>query len=61
MEKLTLSVQEAAEQLGVGMNTMYNLVHRADFPKFRPTERIIRIPVDGLKAWIENEQSGGKA
>ena len=33
--KLTLSVQEAAEELGVCSKTVYNLIHRADFPVLR--------------------------
>ena len=32
VERLTMSVQEAAEELGVCMKIMYDLTHREDFP-----------------------------
>lgn len=31
-EKLTISVKEAAEMMGIGLNNMYELVHSNGFP-----------------------------
>lgn len=50
--KLTLSVQEAAEELGVCSKTVYNLIHRADFPVLRIGTRV-RISRAGLAAWVQ--------
>lgn len=35
IEKIALSVTEAAELLGVSRPTVYKLMHRADFPVLR--------------------------
>lgn len=50
--KLTLSVQEAAEELGVCSKTVYNLIHREDFPVLRIGTRV-RISRAGLAAWVQ--------
>lgn len=34
-EKITLSVTEAAAVLGVSRPTVYQLIHRSDFPAFK--------------------------
>ena len=50
--KLTLSVKEAAEELGVCAKTVYNLIHREDFPVLRIGTRV-RISRAGLAAWVQ--------
>ena len=50
--KLTLSVQEAAEALGGCSKTVYNLIHRADFPVLRIGTRV-RVSRAGLAAWVQ--------
>ena len=47
MTKTTLSVQELASQLGIGLSKAYALVKEPDFPTIRIGTRIL-IPVDGL-------------
>lgn len=51
MDKLTMSVAETAEALGISVTSCYNLVHRVDFPAIRVGGRWI-IPVDSLKKWL---------
>ena len=61
MEKLAYSVKETAALMGVNEKTVYDLVHRADFPAFRPngkTGRIL-IPRRGLTEWLEKQASNG--
>jgi len=59
IEKMALSISEAAKLLGVSRPTMYTLVNRTDFPSFRVGSRRL-IPVDGLRDWMA-KQSGGEA
>lgn len=54
-EKLTLSVAEAAQQLGICTKTCYTLTHRADFPVVRIGRRT-RISCEGLKEWVRNQE-----
>lgn len=58
MEKLTLSVTEAAKVLGVSRPTMYTIIHRADFPAFHVGNRVL-ISRQGLADWVE-AQTGQK-
>lgn len=61
MERIGISVEEAAQLLGLCPNTVYALTRRADFPAFKAGSRTI-ISVDGLRAWArrEAEQSADK-
>lgn len=54
MGKLTISVSEAAELLGISRPTMYQLSKREDFPSFRAGGRIL-ISLDGLRKWLEDQ------
>ena len=58
MNKTTLSVQELASQLGIGLSKAYALVKEPDFPTIRIGTRIL-IPVDGLHEWLAHEAKGG--
>lgn len=49
---MTLSVKEAAEELGVCTKTVYTLIHRADFPTLRIGSRV-RVSREGLAAWVK--------
>ena len=51
--KFTLKVPELAKQLQLSLPQAYKLCRRADFPVLRLSERNIRIPVDGLRKWLE--------
>lgn len=56
MEKLTLSVTEAAEVIGISRPAMYNLIHSEGFPK-KVVGRRILIPVKALERWLENGEA----
>jgi len=46
--RVTLTVKEAAEVLGVARNTCYEAVHRGEIPTIRIGNRLL-IPVAGLR------------
>lgn len=54
MERMTLSVAEVQQALGVGRNTVYELVNRSDFPKIRVGRKII-VPRDAFAKWLERQ------
>lgn len=51
-----LSVSEAAKIARVGKAQIYNLSHTKNFPAVR-FGRIIRIPKEAFKRWIETESA----
>lgn len=57
MEKLALSVPEAAELLGMCPKTVYQLTRRADFPAFKAGNRTI-ISTEGLRTWVLKQATG---
>lgn len=61
MEKMTLTVKEAAQMLNVSVPTMYDLTHRADFPVIIVGQRRRVIPIDQFKEWIAKESRKGNA
>ncbi|MDO4982163.1 MAG: helix-turn-helix domain-containing protein [Eubacteriales bacterium] len=56
-KKLTYNISETAEVLGISRPTMYELLHREDFPSFRVGKRVL-VPVDALKRWVEEQVRG---
>ena len=60
MEKSAISVPEAAEMLGMCPKSVYQLTRRADFPAFKTGNRTI-ISVEGLRAWVLKQATGGEA
>lgn len=54
MEKLAITVSEAAEMLGICPKTAYQLSRRADFPCFKVGNRTV-VSVEGLKKWVEKQ------
>lgn len=59
-EKMTLSVTEAAELLGVSRPTVYQLIRSDGFPSFKIGTRTLISRV-GLARWIEQQTVGGKS
>ena len=57
MERIAVTVAEAAEMLGMCPKTVYQLTKRADFPAFKAGNRII-ISVEGLQAWVLRQATG---
>ena len=51
-EKLTLSVDELARELGISKPLAYDLIKREGFPSIRISERRIIVPVDTLRSWL---------
>lgn len=54
MEPFAVSAMEAARLLGVSKPTIYTLLERADFPRFKVGARVL-IPVDGLREWVRRQ------
>lgn len=59
-EKLTLSVAEAAQMLGISAPKAYELTHRADFPAFRIGNRTL-VNRRLLEKWVDREAGGDGA
>lgn len=60
INKLTYTVPEMAQALGLGRNTAYDLVNRADFPAIRVGGKIL-VPIEALTNWLNREASQGGA
>jgi len=58
IERLTLSVTEAAKVLGISRNTAYELVRQEQIPYIRFGKRIL-IPRKRLVAMLEDEENSG--
>ena len=50
-ERLTMSVSEAAAELGISPKKAYELAHSADFPSFKIGTRTV-VSRDGLREWV---------
>lgn len=57
-EKLTLSVTEAAEIIGLSPARMYQVVHQEGFPAVRIGKRIF-VSAKGLEKWIDENTGIG--
>ena len=57
-ENLTMSVQEAAQHLGICTKSVYTLTHREDFPVIRIGRRT-RISREGLRDWVRQQEHCG--
>ena len=51
-DKLAISVSEAAELLGISRPSVYELIHREDFPSFQIGRRTLISRVR-LAEWVE--------
>lgn len=58
VKKVALSIDETAAALGVSRPTVYNLLHKQDFPSFRVGGRTL-VSVDGLRAWVAAQAAVG--
>ncbi|MBR1456218.1 MAG: helix-turn-helix domain-containing protein [Oscillospiraceae bacterium] len=54
-EKVALNVSEAAELLGLSRTTVYELIHREDFPAFKIGARTV-IPRKKLEEWANSQE-----
>lgn len=54
LEPLAVSAPEAARLLGVSKPTIYQYIHRDDFPAFKLGNRTL-VSVDGLKEWVRKQ------
>jgi len=59
--RLALRPREAAPLIGVGVNRMYELCNRADFPAVHIGANSIIIPVDALRRWLDAQAEKGAA
>ena len=60
MAALTLSVAEAAKELGVSRPTMYQIINRKDFPSFRVGGRVL-ISRELLGEWVKDQSKKGES
>ena len=56
--RLLLTVEEAADRLGIGRTLMYALVKDGDIESVR-IGRLRRIPADALPAYLDQLRAGG--
>lgn len=52
--RIALRPKEAAPLIGVGVNRIYELCHRTDFPSIRVGNSFV-IPVDALCRWLDRQ------
>lgn len=57
MEKLALSVPEAAELLGLCPSRVYELSRTPSFPAFKCGNRTV-ISAEGLREWVAQQAKG---
>lgn len=57
-QKLTLSIPEAANQLGISANTMRQLARTKGFPAFNIGCRLL-VSAKGLEEWVEKQAQSG--
>lgn len=55
LQRLTISVEEMAEELGISTKTAYDLTHRQDFPTIKIGTRT-RVSTEGLREWVRNQE-----
>ncbi len=53
--RMLLTVQEAAEELGICSKVVYDLTHRADFPTVKIGRRTL-VSREGLAEWVRSQQ-----
>lgn len=54
MERIAVTVKEAAQMIGVSPRAVYKMAHRADFPKVMQGTKIL-IPTGPFKTWFESQ------
>lgn len=58
-ERLAYRVTEAAEIIGVSRSKMYELIAQGGVPSVR-IGTSVRVPADGLRAWITEQTQAAK-
>lgn len=58
LQKLTLSVAEAAKVVGISDRYMYDLVKTEGFPTIRVGKRLL-VSAKGLERWLEEQAEKG--
>lgn len=58
MEKLTISVAEAADVVGISVRYMYDLVKTEGFPTIQVGRRLL-VSAKGLERWLEEQAQKG--
>lgn len=56
-ERLLLRIPEAADRLGLGRSTVYELIQSGALPVIR-VGRAIRIPARALNDWVVQQSAG---
>lgn len=54
-EKLTYTVREVSQLLGMSLPNVYALCETKDFPSIRVSPRRIVIPKNGLEQWLDEQ------
>lgn len=57
--QLVIRAEEAARMLGIGRTKVYALIATGEIPTIR-LGRSVRIPVEGLRAWIAAQTKPGR-
>lgn len=52
MHRITLTVKEVSEALGIGINQTYTLIKHDDFPKLKIGTKYV-IPKDEFEKWVK--------
>lgn len=50
----TLTIKEMAKYLRIGLNSAYILARQPGFPAIKLSPRRVRIPVDALDKWMQD-------
>lgn len=58
LEKMLFSIEEAAELLGIGRSTAYDLVKGGELPSVKIGRRRL-VPREALHTWIRKKTEGG--
>jgi excisionase family DNA binding protein len=59
-ERLLLRIPEAAQRLGLGRSTVYELIQDGQLPVIR-IGKAVRIPASRLAAWVESQARSAEA
>ena len=55
-ERLTLTVEQAAQRLGIGRSLAYGMVARGELPSVK-LGRLRRVPVAALEDWLREQSA----
>jgi excisionase family DNA binding protein len=52
-ERLTMTVEEAAQAIGISRGTAYDLIHQKKLPAIRISERRLVVPIKAIEKMLE--------